>query len=77
MSWLDGDPYVSSPDVVEVVDPRTAEPLVNTYVEKGQEVVVIAIKRGAHFDTVAGIEAMGPRHWGFDVDFTPVERLFS
>ena len=77
MTWLDGRPYVSSPDVVEVVDPKTAEPLVNTYVEKGQGVSVIAIKRGAHFDTPAGIEAMGPRHWGFDVEFTPVERLLG
>ena len=77
MTWLDGRPYLSSPDVIEVVDPKTAEPLVNTYLEKGQPVTVIGIKRGPHFDTPAGIEAMGPRHWGFDVDFTPIERLIG
>jgi len=77
MTWLDSRPYLSSPDVVEVVDPKTAEPLVNTYLEKGQQVTVIGIKRGPHFDTTAGIEAMGPRHWGFDVDFKPIERLIG
>ena len=27
--------------------------------------------------TAAGIAALGPRHWGFDFDFTPIEALVA
>ncbi len=75
VSWLDGVPYVAGPDVLEVVDPATGDPLVNSFMEQGQEVAVIGVKRCAQFDTPQGIAALGPRHWGFDFDFKPIEEL--
>jgi len=75
MSWLDGEPYVASPDILEVVDPQTGEPLSNTYMEKGQQVAVIGVRRRPQFDSEKGLEALGPRHWGFEVDFRPIEKL--
>ena len=77
VSWLDGAPYVAGPDVLEVIDPATGEPLVNSFMEEGQEVAVIGVKRCARFDTPEGIAALGPRHWGFDFDFTPIEALVA
>jgi DUF917 family protein len=77
MSWLNGVPYVSSPDILEVVDPQTGEPLSNTYMGKGQHVAVIGVRRRPQFDNEKGLEALGPRHWGFDVDFCPIEKLTS
>jgi DUF917 family protein len=75
MSWLDGHPYAASPDILELVDPRTAEPLSNTYLECGRQVVLIGVRRRVQFDNARGLEALGPRHWGFDVDFRPIELL--
>lgn len=75
VSWLDGAPYVAGPDVLEVIDPETGDPLVNSFMEEGQNVAVIGIKRCAQFDTPQGIAALGPRHWGFDFDFKPIEDL--
>jgi DUF917 family protein len=77
MSWLNGEPYVASPDLLEVVDPQTGEPLSNTYMEKGQTVAVIGVRRRPQFDNEKGVEVLGPRHWGFDVDFRPIERLLD
>lgn len=77
MSWLNGEPYVASPDLLEVVDPRMGEPLSNTYVEKGQQVAVIGVRRRSQFDNDKGLEVLGPRHWGFDADFRPIETLLD
>jgi uncharacterized protein len=75
LTWLDGQPYVCSPDLVEVCRADTAEPLVNTYLEVGDRVAVVGRRRRAAFDSAAGLAALGPRHFGWDLDFTPIEKL--
>jgi uncharacterized protein len=55
----------------------TAEPQVNTYLEVGDRVGVVGRKRRAAFDSAAGLAALGPRHFGWDLDFTPIEELTS
>ncbi|HZD03087.1 MAG TPA: DUF917 domain-containing protein [Actinomycetes bacterium] len=75
VTWLDGEPYVCSPDLVEVCRPDTAEPLVNTYLQLGDRVAVVGRRRRAAFDSETGVAALGPRHFGWDLDFTPIERL--
>ena len=75
MSWLDGQPYAASPDIIELVDPQSAEPLSNTYLEEGQPVAVLGVRRRSQYDNERGLEVLGPRHWGFDVDFRPIEML--
>lgn len=77
ISWLDDQPYVTGPDVIEVVDLHTGEPLVNSFMAEGQEVGVIGIKRCAQFESPAGIEALGPQHWGFDLPYRPIETLIG
>jgi DUF917 family protein len=75
VSWLDGEPWVASPDLIEFCDPRTGEPLVNTYLELGQELAVVGRRRRSQFDSDAGLDTLGPRHFGFDLEFTGIETL--
>jgi DUF917 family protein len=75
VSWLDGDPWVASPDLIEFCDPRTGEPLVNTYLELGQEIAVVGRRRRSQFDSEAGLDTLGPRHFGFDLEFAGIETL--
>lgn len=77
VSWLDDEPFVTGPDIIEIVDPRTGEPLVNSFLSEGQDVAVIGIKRCHQFDTPAGIDALGPQHWGFDLPYRPIEDLVA
>ncbi len=77
VSWLDGEPWVASPDLIEFCDPETGEPLVNTYLELGQKLAVVGRRRREQFDSPAGLEALGPRHFGFDLDFRGIETLVS
>lgn len=75
VSWLDDEPWVASPDLIEFCDPSTAEPLVNTYLELGEEIAVVGRRRRDQFDSEAGLAALGPRHFGFDRDFRGIETL--
>ena len=78
VSWLDGEPWVCSPDLIEFCDPATGEPLVNTYLELGQRVSVVGRRRRDLFDSPAGLATLGPRHFGFDtVEFRPIEALVA
>jgi DUF917 family protein len=75
VSWLDGAPWVASPDLIEFCDPLTGEPLVNTYLELGQEIAVVGRRRRSQFDSTAGLATLGPRHFGFDLEFSGIETL--
>lgn len=74
ISWLDGKPYVMSPDLICLVDRKTAEPITNTNIAEGHELAVIG-KRGAEvFRKKKGLENLGPAHFGFDLPYVPIEQ---
>jgi DUF917 family protein len=76
LSWLNGDEYVASPDLLEVCDVETAEPLVNTYLEVGDRVAVVAARRRDVWDSDAGLASLGPAHFGWNqFRFRPIESL--
>jgi DUF917 family protein len=77
LTWLNDEPFVSSPDVIEVVDDHSGEPRVNTDLEIGDRVAVLAVPCRPQFNNPGGIAALGPRHWGFDLDFRPLESFFA
>jgi hypothetical protein len=77
ISWLDGKPYVTSPDILTVVDRETGEPYANPAIAEGQHTAVIGLHAVEQFRSPKGIDILGPRHFGFDIDYTPIERLFS
>ncbi len=77
VSWLDGEPWVASPDLIEFCDPKTAEPLVNTYLELDQEIAVVGRRRRDAFDSAGGLATLGPQHFGFEIEFRGIEQLAS
>jgi DUF917 family protein len=76
ISWLDGAEYVASPDLIEVCDADTAEPLVNTYLAEGQRIAVVGMKRRDAWDSPEGLATLGPAHFGWpDFAFRGIETL--
>jgi len=49
ISWLDNKPYVTSPDIIEVIDAKTGEPIMNPTLKKGDEVIVIGLRKRKAF----------------------------
>lgn len=77
VSWLNGDPYVTSPDMLIVVDRKTGEPYANSAIAEGQNVAVIGLPAIDQFRSPKGIDILGPKHFGFDIEYTPIEQLVS
>jgi len=75
VSWLNGKPYVTSPDMLVVVNRETGEPLANFDIAEGQHVAVIGLRAVGQFRSRKGIDILGPRHFGYEIDYTPIETL--
>ena len=73
VAWLDGSPYVFSPDLIILADPASGEGYTNTEIKAGYPVAVLGAKVFPAFRSPRGIEFFGPRYWGFDFDYVPIE----
>ncbi len=73
VSWLDDEPFVTSPDLVVIVDRVSGEGITNTLIEAAQEVAVIGVKGLEDFRSEKGLAGAGPRYFGFDIDYVPIE----
>jgi len=77
VSWLDDEPFVTSPDLVVIADRETGEGITNTLVEVGQQVAVIGLKGLDAFRSQKGLGIAGPRYFGFDIDYVPIEEIIK
>lgn len=73
LSWIDDQPFVTSPDCLAIVDLQRGEPLPNSAIEPGQSVALVGWAADPVHRSAKGIEVLGPRHFGFDLDFVPIE----
>jgi uncharacterized protein len=65
----------SVPDLITMLDSETADAISADRVSYGQRVTVIAFGCDPIWRTEQGIAAAGPRAFGYDFDFVPVEEL--
>ena len=65
----------SVPDLITVLDSETADAISADRIRYAQRVVVIAFGCAPIWRTERGIAATGPRAFGYDFDFVPVEEL--
>lgn len=78
LSWFDGKPDVMPPDHICNLDPETGDALPRWGVSGyplGTEVAMVGMPASPMWRTQLGIEVMGPRHFGFDLDYVPIEDL--
>jgi uncharacterized protein len=64
-----------TPDLIAVLDEETGQPITTEGLRYGARAVVIGIPCNQKWRTPKGIETCGPRYFGYDVDYTPVEEL--
>jgi uncharacterized protein len=70
-----GQVLASVPDLITVLDAETAEAIATERIRYGQRVTVIAFACAPVWRTEKGIAAAGPRAFGYDFDYLPVEEL--
>ena len=72
VAYLDGDPVVMTPDLICLLDTVSGEGIGTDVLRFGQRVSVLALPAPDVFLSEKGIAAVGPRAFGFDLDFTSV-----
>src|SRR6266702_677002 len=70
-----GQVLASVPDLITVLDAETADAIGTERIRYGQRVTVIAFPCDPVWRTEKGIAATGPRAFGYDFDYLPVEGL--
>lgn len=73
MCWKKGEVFVTSPDMIQIIDTKTGQPYTNNVIGVGMEVSVSAMKARDIFRTPRGLLAFSPRAFNFDMDYVPVE----
>ena len=70
-----GRVLASVPDLITVLDSETADAIPTERVRYGQRVTVIAMPCAPIWRSAFGLEMAGPRAFGYDFDYIPVEEL--
>ena len=69
----DGEPLVTTPDLITLLDADTGAPITTETLRFGLRVVAIAIPCAPEWRTAAGLKLVGPRYFGYDVEYRPFD----
>ena len=72
VGWHDDQPRVTTPDLICVVDSVAGEAIGTETLRYGQRVTVIALPAPAILLTPKGLEHVGPRAFGYELEFHSV-----
>jgi DUF917 family protein len=75
ISWLDDEPWICSPDLLTLVYKKDGRGPSNSEIRVGDTLVAIGMRGDPAFRSARGLELAGPRHFGFDIDYVPIEEL--
>ncbi|MGB4139583.1 MAG: DUF917 domain-containing protein [Saccharofermentanales bacterium] len=77
VSWFDGKPFITSPDMIQVIDAETGHPFTNNKIKKGMRVSVIGMPARKEFTSERGLSILSAKVFDFDLPFVPVEELIK
>jgi uncharacterized protein len=73
VTYLDEKPFVTSPDLIAIINTRDGEPYTNTFLEEGMEVAVLGARADEKYRSREGLALLSPQYFGLDIDYVPVE----
>jgi DUF917 family protein len=72
-----GEILVTVPDLITLLEEETGEPITTEQLRYGYRVFVLGLPCDKRWRTDVGLAVVGPRYFGYEVDYVPVERRFS
>jgi DUF917 family protein len=72
VAWRDGEPLVMSPDLICVLDTISGNAFGTETIRYGMRVTIVALPAPPVFLTPKGLDHVGPRAFGYDLDFRSV-----
>jgi DUF917 family protein len=76
IAWRNNKPIVMPPDLMTFLLDN-GEAVINDDLKKGMKIQVVAAKAPEVWRTPKGLELFGPKHFGFDLEYVPVEKLIK
>jgi hypothetical protein len=70
----DGVVRASVPDLITILDVESGDAITTEHLKYGYRVVVLGIPCDAKWRSPQGLELGGPRHFGYDIEYTPLKR---
>lgn len=70
---VDGTLLATVPDLICLVDQETFHPVTTDALKYGKRVLIIAMPCHPLWRTKKGLELVGPRYFGIDTDYIPIE----
>jgi DUF917 family protein len=64
----------STPDLIMALDTETGEPVTTEGMRYGYRISVLATPCDPRWRSPGGLELVGPRYFGYDVDYVPIEQ---
>ena len=72
--WQNGTPLATTPELICVLDSDSGEAIGTETIRYGQRVTVVVLPSPPIFLTLRGLEHVGPRAFGYDIEFRSVFR---
>lgn len=70
---VDGKILATTPDLISLVDVETFIPITTDALKYGKRVMVVGLECFHLWRTKEGLELVGPRYFGVDTDYIPIE----
>ncbi|ABO48943.1 protein of unknown function DUF917 [Desulforamulus reducens MI-1] len=74
IAWRNGEVDVTVPDLICMVCEDNKEPVTNPNYQIGMNVAVFALPAPAEWRTEKGLDCFGPKHFGYNIEYLPVEK---
>ena len=71
----DGEPLAITPDLICLLDLETGQPITTEQIRYGFRVIVFGLPCDPQWRTKDGLELVGPRYFGYELDYRPIETL--
>ena len=75
MCWIDEKPAAMPPDLIIFLDPKNGLGITNDKLKESMDVVVVGSSIDKIWRNEEGLKLFGPRHFGFQYDYVPFEKL--
>jgi hypothetical protein len=67
----DGEPIVTTPDLISLLDAETGHPVTTESLDYGHRLHVLALPAHTRWRTPEGLALAGPQAFGYDVEYVP------
>ncbi len=71
IAYRDGEPLVTTPDLITLLDAESGTPVTADSLRYGLRLKALACASTPLWRTPAGLELIGPRYFGYDLDYRP------